>query len=734
MTGGLLQVGYKRSPSGVGDAVGMKTTLLYRLGDLSARHPVRALLGCLGALVVLLAVSTTFGGDTQENWDVTGVPSQHGVELLREHQPGVGDAFSRVVVHSGDGALTRTETTDLRTRLEAMPHVVSVSEPRLSDDRDTAVITVGYDVSVTHKDLMGNDEPLNKAVADARAAGLTVEMNGAVPETAAAPVEGYAEIIGVVLALLIMVLAFGSVVAAGLPIVSAIVGVVATSAGVTLLAAAMKVSPNAPMVASMVGLGVGIDYALLVVNRHVENLRDGHSVVESAARSVATAGRSAVIAATTVLVSLMGLRLAGLPTYSSFGFATAIAVVAMLAATLVVVPALCALAGKRLSPRKERKTDAAPVAATETFIGRWAAAVGRRPLVAALLAVIVMVTLAAPAVAMRTWPSDASAQSSELTTRRAYDLLADEFGPGANAEVLIVTENTGPGKADPAAVASALDRIAHEHGVVSVSPLMPSPDKAIGVAQVTIAYGPSAEQTGDMLAAIRDQLPDGAVLTGETAYYNDISDMLAVRLWVVIGFVVAASLVLLTIVFRSVIIPVKAAIMNLLSVAAAYGVITAVFQWGWGSSLLGVDQPVAVSSWVPILIFAILFGLSMDYEVFLLSRIREEWLATGDPRGSVISGLAKTGRVITVAAAVMVAVFLSFSTETDIMLKMAGLGMAVAVFLDATVIRMVLVPATMSLLGRYNWWLPGWLERMLPTVDLEAAEEDPKMNPEPVNA
>ena len=438
-----------------------------------------------------------------------------------------------------------------------------------------------------------------------------------------------------------------------------------------------------------------------------------------------------MIAATTVLVSLMGLRLAGLPTYSSFGFATAIAVVAMLAATLVVVPALCSLAGARLTPRKERKAEAAPVAATETFIGRWAAAVGRRPLAAALLAVIVMITLAAPAVAMRTWPSDASAQSGELTTRRAYDLLAAEFGPGANAEVLIVAETSGPGKADPAAMVSALERISHQPGVVAVSPLMPSPDKAIGIAAVTIAYGPSAEQTGDVLAAIRDQLPDGAVLTGETAYYNDISDMLAVRLWLVIGFVVAASLILLTIVFRSVIIPIKAAVMNLLSVAAAYGVITAVFQWGWGSSLLGVDQPVAVSSWVPILIFAILFGLSMDYEVFLLSRIREEWLDTGDPHGSVISGLAKTGRVITVAAAVMVAVFLSFSTETDIMLKMAGLGMAVAVFLDATVIRMVLVPATMSLLGRYNWWLPGWLDRLLPRIDLDVADDDREKSPTP---
>ncbi|GAA3723361.1 MMPL family transporter [Gordonia hankookensis] len=697
----------------------MKTTLLYRIGHANAAHPIRALIGFVAALGILLAASATLGGDTQEDWDVTGTPSQVGIDLLREHVPGAGNAFARIVVHSGDGTVPASEIDRLRDRLGETDHVATVSDARYSADRDTAVVTVGYDVPVTDRSIMGNADGLEKAVAPTIGDGLQVEMNGSVPETAAAPIKGHAEIIGITLALLIMVFAFGSVVAAGLPIVTAIAGLVAGSAGVMLLAGVMNVSPTAPMVASMVGLGVGIDYALLVVSRHVEFLRRGHDPVEAAARSVATAGRSATFAATTVLVSLMGLRLAGLPTYSSFGFATAIAVVAMLAATLVVVPALCRLAGRRIVPRKARRTlpaTADGVARRMPLTARWAGRVGQRPVVAILLALIVLVTLAAPAAAMRTWPSDSGAQSTELTTRRAHDLLAAEFGPGTNAEVVVVAPSA---ETDRDQLRSALRDIARVPGVTAVAPVTESPDGAIEIAPITIGADPAAAATGDVLSGIRDRLPDGAILTGETPYYDDISHMLQRRLWLVIGFVVVASVILLTVLFRSVVVPVKAAAMNLLSVAAAYGVITAVFQWGWGLSLLGVDNPVAVSSWVPILVFAILFGLSMDYEVFLLSRIREDWLATGDARASVISGLAKTGRVITTAAAIMVAVFLSFATETDIVMKMLGLGMAVAVFLDATLVRMVLVPATMSLLGRVNWWLPAWLDRILPQVGLE---------------
>ncbi|MET9202972.1 MMPL family transporter, partial [Gordonia sp. NPDC003585] len=346
----------------------------------------------------------------------------------------------------------------------------------------------------------------------------------------------------------------------------------------------------------------------------------------------------------------------------------------------------------------------------------WAAAVGRRPVAFGLLAVIVMVTLAVPALGMRTWPQDSGAQSTELTTRRAHDILVDEYGPGANSQILIVAPTDTVSGAE---LASATARITSIPGVAAVSAPAISPDGELAVISVTSAYDPAADGTPEMLAAVRSALPQGAILTGATTYFSDISDKLQERLWVVIGFVVAASVLALMVLFRSIAVPIKAALMNLLSVVAAYGVITAVFQWGWGMQLFGLDHTVAVSSWVPILIFAILFGLSMDYEVFLLSRIREDWLATGDAKGSVVRGLARTGRVITSAAAIMVAVFLSFATEADVVLKMLGLGMATAVLLDATLIRMVLVPATMTLLGRFNWWLPGWLDRILPNVDVE---------------
>ena len=702
----------------------MKTPLLYRIGRASAAHPFRALAGFVAAVAIVMSLNMAFGGVTQENWDVPGTESQSGIDLLREHVPGAGNADARIVVHNDHGPLQQQTVDDLRTRLATLDHVATVDDARFSADRDTAIIVVGYDVPVTDHALMGNIEPLEKAVAPTRAAGVQVEMNGGVPETAAAPLKGHAEIIGITLALVILVIALGSVVAAGLPILTAIGGLAIASAAIGLLSAAMEVSPSAPLVATMVGLGVGIDYALLVVSRNIEFLHAGVDPVESAARAAATAGRSATFAALTVLISLMGLRLAGLATYSSFGFATAIAVVAMLGATLVVVPAVCRLCGHRLLSRKARRPivdDAAQRIHRPTLTARWAAAVGRRPVAFGLVAVIVMITLAIPALGMRTWPQDSGAQSTELTTRRAHDLIVDAYGPGANAQITIVAPTD---KVSSGEIADARTKVASIPGVAGLSSTMVSPDGKLAVITVNSAYDPAAEGTPQMLAAIRGVLPDGAILTGATTYFSDISDKLQERLWVVIGFVVAASVMLLTIMFRSIAVPIKAALMNLLSVAAAYGVITTVFQWGWGLSLFGIDHTVAVSSWVPILIFAILFGLSMDYEVFLLSRIRENWLATGDAKGSVVTGLARTGRVITSAAAIMVAVFLSFATEADVVLKMLGLGMATAVLLDATLIRMVLVPATMTLLGRFNWWLPGWLDRLLPDFDVEGSVFD----------
>ena len=687
---------------------------LYRLGGSAAAHPWRTISAWVLVAAVALALATSFGGTPQDDYDVPDARAQVGVEMLRDHAPEAGGAHARVVVHDPDGDPLPANTLErLTTDLSAMPHVGVVVPPRLSPDRDTAVVMVQYAAPVTHPDLMGKTRALDEAVAPAEDAGLRVAMSGDVPESADLEMEGRGELVGVVVALILLVVTFGSVVSAGLPLVVALFGLGVGSAGITLLAATMDVSTVAPTVATMVGLGVGIDYALLLVTRHVENLREGYDVRRAAARATATAGRSVVFASATVLVSLMGLRLAGLSMYSSFGFTTAIAVVAVMAAAITLVPALLGLAGPRVLPRRDRRRR--PTSQRPPLTARWAARVGRRPLPWALAALLVMVTLAAPVLAMRTWPQDASTRPTDNTARQAYDLVAEEFGPGANGIMLVVAEQD---RVSATALERARDELADTDGVAALGPVQHSADGALAMFQVQPAFGPTDERTGSLVAEIRtDVLPDGAELTGITPMFADIADMLTERVWIVIGFVVAVSVLLLAMVFRSVVVPVKAAVMNLLSIGAAYGVVTAVAQWGWGNELLGLDHAMPVSSWLPVLMFAILFGLSMDYEVFLLSRVREEWLATGDARGSVVRGLSTTGRVISSAAAIMVAVFLGFSTEADVIVKMLGFGMAVAIFLDATVIRMVLVPATMSLLGRWNWWLPSWLDRVLPSIE-----------------
>ncbi|MGD9959556.1 MMPL family transporter [Nocardioides sp.] len=696
---------------------------LYRLGRGAALHPWRTLASWAILAGLVFALASAFGGTPKDNWDVPGARSQQGIDLLREHVPGAGNASAQVLVHAEGGRPTAAQLTALSDRLAAMDHAVAVSEPRLSADGDTALLVVSYDVPVTDPDLMGNLEPLEAASTDTRADGLQVEFGGELPSTAAAPMTGRGELIGVLAALIILVVAFGSVVAAGLPIAVALVGLGIGSGGLALLAGLTDVSTSAPTVASMVGLGVGIDYALLLVTRHAEFLRRGLDVPDAAGRASATAGRSVLFASGTVLVSLMGLRLAGLSTYSSFGFATAIAVIAVMASALTLVPVLCRFAGLRLLPRGVRKgtvSDRAPLTA------RWARRVARRPLPWALAAVALMITIALPAFDMRTWPQDASSGSKDLTTRKAFDLVAAEFGPGANGPLTVVVDRD---RADQDALPKVVDVLGSHPDLVAVGAPAISPDGQVAVLEVQPGFGPADERTTALIADLRADLPSGTEVTGNTALLSDISQLLAQRLWLVIGFVVSVSVLMLAMAFRSVVVPLKAAVMNLLSIGAAYGVLTAVFQWGWGVELLGLDHAMPVSSWVPILIFAILFGLSMDYEVFLLSRVREDWLDTGDAHESVIRGLSDTGRVITSAAAIMVAVFLGFASEVDVTVKMLGVGMATAIFLDATVVRMVLVPATMSMLGRWNWWLPGWLDRVLPELDLEADEPKQDLTP-----
>ena len=694
------------------------SSFLGRLGGAVAARPWRTLLGWLLLLATAAALALTVGGTPRDEFRVPGTHSQAGNDLLTERFPEMSGATARVVVHDRAGARVPTAVLEeLTGRLGALRGTPTVAPAVLSPTGDTALLGLTYRIPVTAFEGSEGLDALREAAKPVEQAGLQVEFGGQLPENFAAP-SGSAEIIGIVAALFILVLSLGTVVSAGLPLIVALAGLGLGTAVIYLLAALTDISATAPTVASMVGLGVGIDYALLLVSRHVEGLRAGLTPQRAAAGATATAGSSVVVAGSTVLVSLFGLKLAGLATYSSFGYATFAVVGAVMLASLTLVPALCALAGPRLLRRAERRGGRpAPEEAGPTRTERWAQLIGRRPAAAALVSLLVMLALAAPMLGMRTWPQDAGIQAESNTTRKAYDLVDAAYGPGANGPLLVAVDLR---KVPAAGLPGLTARLQADPGVLAVSPALLNPAGDAALLSVQPRTGPQDVHTQQLLDRMRSGLlPDGAEATGVVAVFADISDRLAARLWVVVPFVVALSLILLTLLFRAPVIAVKAAAMNLLSVAAAYGVMTAVFQSETGAKLMGLPHSVPVSSWVPILMFTVLFGLSMDYEVFLLSRVREDWLATGDARGSVVRGLSATGRVISSAAAIMVAVFVGFAIDPDITVKMMGVGMAAAVLVDATIVRLVLVPATMTLLGRANWWLPAWLDRLLPELRIE---------------
>ena len=542
-------------------------------------------------------------------------------------------------------------------------------------------------------------------------------LGGELPATAQAPVKGTGEMVGIAGALVILLLMFGSVVAAGLPVLVAVAGLAVGTAGITVLCGVMSVSPSAPMVASMVGLGVGIDYALLLLTRTRDHLADGLSVVDAAERTALTAGRSVVLAGITVLVSLLGLRLAGLATYSAFGIATAITVLAVVVSALVLVPALCGLLHRRLLPRRVRRAPPGssppagqPVRAVGPPGGRAPARLGagRRH---------------ADAAAGRTGAGDADLAAER---QRRPDLDAGAAGLRPAERGVRTGRAHAVRRRGSTARASATRRwptwsptCGRATTSSAVTDPVVSPDGGVAVVERRVDVRRQRRPHAGPGGLAARPAARGAELAGSNALFADLSRCLGEKIWLVIGFVVSVSALMLVLMFRSPVIAVKAVVMNLLSVGAAYGVVTATFQWGWGLDLLGVDHTMPMSSWMPILMFAILFGLSMDYEVFLLARIREDYDRTGDARGSVARGLAATSGVITAAAAIMVLVFLGFATEAATLVKMLGFGLGVAILLDATVVRMVLVPATMSLLGERNWWTPAWLDRVLPHLDAE---------------
>jgi RND superfamily putative drug exporter len=488
----------------------------------------------------------------------------------------------------------------------------------------------------------------------------------------------------------------------------------------------------------MVGLGVGIDYALFVVTRHRECLASGDDVVTAAATATATAGKAVLFAGGTVMVAICGLWFVNVPLLASIGFGVAIVVAVSVAAALTLLPALLGLCGSRLATTRSRRRwfrraqragsgSAQPsVTKRPPLAARWADHVGRHPARFAVLSLAVLLLLAAPVLSLRLGWADAGNEPTSTTQRRAYDLTTEAFGPGANGPILVAVDLSKA--ADDDAVLERLSTaMVGAAGVATVLPPERNRSGDTAVLTVVPTTGPESDRTSELVERLRGEtIPPvvagtgaAAHLTGPTAVLVDLTQRLSDRLLIFIGVVVAASFVLLVVLFRSVVVPLKAAIMNLLSIGAAYGVLVAVFQWGWGAELLGLDGPVPVTAFVPVMVFAIVFGLSMDYEVFLLSRIREEYDRTGDPHRSVVDGLGATGRVITCAALVMIAVFVSFAMSSSVSVKMMGIGLATAVLVDATIIRLVLVPSSMAILGRANWWLPRWLDRLLPSTGFD---------------
>lgn len=704
--------------------------LLDRLGRVAARRHWRFIAGWLIGAVAIGGLAVASGGETFDNFRIPDSESQTALDLLESRFPAQSGGAATVVFHAPTGTLedpsVQGAIEETAANLAKLPQPSTVSEPLTSPDGATAIVEVQYAQTVPELGTPAFDD-LQTATEPAAEAGIQVAFGGGLVDYAEAPRSSASDLVGLVVAIIILLFAFGSFVAAGLPIGTALLGLVVGISGILLLASVTDVGTAAPALGSMIGLGVGIDYSLFIVTRHRENLASGMELEASVGHAVATAGQAVLFAGTTVVIAICGLLISGIPYVAVLGFSAALVVVVMMIAALTLLPALLGLAGHRIERTHligRHRSDATSGGPDRPpFWARWATLVARHPWPFAVVSVMILLTLAAPFLSIRYGEADDGTAPAGSTQRIAFDLIAAGFGQGANGPLAIVV--TYPeGQAVPTGLVSAIEQTP---GVASVAPPETNAADDTAVIDVVPTTAPDAQATSDLVATLRgevipkalDGTPARAYVGGVTALYIDVGDRIAARLPYFIGLVVLLSFLLLMLVFHSIVIPATAAVMNLLSVGAAYGVTVAVFQWGWGKELLGLSSTIPIISFVPMMMFAILFGLSMDYQVFLLTRIREEYDARGETRAAVVAGVSKTARVITSAALIMIAVFLSFVASPIPEIKMFGLGLAVAVAVDSTIVRMVLVPALMEIFGKANWWFPAWLGRLLPRIDIE---------------
>ena len=718
---------------------------LYRLGRFSVRRPWLVIGSWLVLTVVVVGAASTFGHKLEDSFRVPGLDSQKANDLLTTAGTGQEGLTAQVVVTPLDPTTTSFDSADARAALArvqsgaaALPDVLSTSDPVTALEagqaaaRSSGVVSPDGRIALLRLQYPALDQLSAADLANLKAFGaraqagstLRIEMGGDLFFAFERSPASIGEAVGLLAAALILFLAFGSLIATALPIGMAILGLALGVSSMSLLAHLIDVPNWGPVLGSMVGLGVGIDYALFVVTRHRDYLTHGMTVEESAAHAIATAGQPVVFAGGIVVLSVLGLAVAGVPFMTGGGIALALVVAIMVTVSITLLPALLGLSGHAINRFGLRRREASDGAGWS----RWIRHVTRHARAYAVGVTALLLTLAAPVLALRAGIPDDGALPASRTERQAYDLVAQGFGPGRNGPLVVAVDLA----ADPAAVGPLIDAIRADRGIASVA----APRVGSGIATV-VAFpttGPQDGTTRDTVERLRTEVipralsgsPTRAYIGGQIVNFADVGGRVNDRLPVFIGAVLALSFLLLILVFRSILVPLKAVVLNLLSIGASYGVMVMVFQWGWAAGLIGLTSTVPIVSFIPMFMFAILFGLSMDYEVFLLSRVREEYVANGDNEASVVRGIAGTGRVITSAALVMIAVFLAFVTGEDAATKMFGLGLATAIFVDATLVRMVLVPATMKLIGDANWWFPGRLNRLLPTTDIDGVDRLPE--------
>jgi putative drug exporter of the RND superfamily len=711
--------------------------MLERLARWCHRHRWRTVGLWIAALVGSIALMNVAGGAYTSEFSLPGSESQEALDLLEEKfRARSGDAAT--IVFRADAGVAdpavRQTMEGVFAEAARLPHVLAVASPygeagarQVSPDGRIGFADVQFDLGTGDIPLEVTQDLI--ALGDeARRPGLEVEFGG--PPIAQAQFEppGGAETVGFLAAIVILLVTFGSVLAMLLPLVTAGIGIGIGLSLILLFANFINVPNFTPQVASMIGIGVGIDYALFIVTRYRQHLHEGMDPERAVVLALTTSGRAVVFAGIIVVISFLGILLMGFPFVEGIAVGGAAAVLVTMLASITLLPAMIGFVGRNIDRLHIPRLRKVETSGRGSFWFRWSRVIQRRPWTTGLVGLAVLITLTIPLFSIRLGLADAGNDPEELTTRRAYDLLSEGFGPGFNGPLVLAAELSGPDDLQTlSTVAAAAGSV---QGVQSVSPPIPNDPSSPTAAIVTVypTSSPQDEATEELVRRLRrDILPQATegsglrvLVGGFTAAGVDFSILSGDRLPLLIGAVIAVSFLLLMAVFRSLVVPIKAAIMNLLSIGAAYGVIVAVFQWGWLGDLVGIGKPGPFEAWAPMMLFTILFGLSMDYEIFLLSRIREEYLRTRDNELSVANGVATTGRVITAAAAIMIAVFLSFVLGFDIrQIKLVGLGLAVAVLVDATIVRMVLVPATMELLGNANWWFPRWLARIVPRLSVE---------------